>query len=146
MSFSSIFLEYGGDFQLSPQGDLAIAIDTPSNPIASLQLLERILFTSPQQKDANGNVVAPGECLQYQTLGAGLKTYVDATMTPAKVKALQAAILDQMAQYPNFSTNPQPVVTVAITSPTSISIQIQFTTNTGQTVTSPAYPIYTGSN
>ena len=144
MGYQSLYLDYGGDLVISPQGSLQLAIDDTNTATASLQLLQRIIFTNPLAKDTLGNVIARADSLQYSDFGAGIASLVNSQATANEIVALKASIADQMAQFPNFLTNPAPVITVTFSSLT-LTVQVQFQADSGQLITTPAYLISSGS-
>jgi phage baseplate assembly protein W len=141
---ASLYLEFGGDFQFDSQGSLLLAIDTPAEATSTIQRLQRLLFTCPRIKDSFGNILARGDSLFFPDYGAGLPSFVDATMTNTLLEELQATILDQISQDPGISRNPVPVVSIATDGISNLTISVTVTTVSGQVVTVPAYNLSGG--
>jgi hypothetical protein len=141
MPSTSLFLDYGGDLIRSATGGLLLATDTAADATSTIQRMKRLLFTNPQIVDDYGNVRARGDSLFYPKYGAGLKAYVDATLTDSLKSKLQATIQDQISQDPGISRNPAPVITISHDGISKLYISVTVTTVSGQVVTSPAYDL-----
>ena len=145
MPSRSLYLAYGGDFALNARGGLAVAQDTPAEATSSIQRTQRLIFTNPQQKDQDGNVIARGDNLQHPEYGVGLATYVDATPTAATIAALKTSIVNQLAQDPGISQSPSPAATVERQGNESLTVSVTAKTSSGQVYTTPAYPLNTST-
>lgn len=137
MSRRSLYLEYGGDFVISPQGSLQLAVDDQNSATATTQRLTRLVLTTPIQKDQYGRVIGRGDSYFYPQYGASLRTYVDSTPTASDLAAIRAAILNGIAQDPGIARTPAPIVTITQPDSTSLLVYIQVVTASGQTVTLP---------
>lgn len=142
----SLYLEYGGDLQRSPQGGLLLARDTSSEATSTLQRLERLLLTNPRIRDSYNNVVARGDSMFYPDYGAGIPSFVDANLTSQLLQQLQATILYQITQDPGISRNPAPVISVTGDRVANLNVSVTVYTVSGQIVTTPAYNLSSGGS
>lgn len=144
MPSTSLYLEYGGDFVLSPQGGLLLAVDTPTEATSTIQRIQRLLFTNPRIRDAYGNIIARGDSIFYPDYGAGVPSLVDATMTKALLTQLQATILNQITKDPGIARTPTPVISITSDGIANLTISVTVTTVSGQVVATPAYNLAGG--
>ena len=134
MPSTSLYLEYGGGFQLSPQGGLKLAVDSDLAVTSTLQRIERLLYTNP------------GDSLFYPTYGVGLGRYVGQDIDSNLKNKLYKDILNGLTSDPGISPDPAPIITLASTVSGSLTVQIQVTTASGQTVITPAYNLTGGKS
>jgi hypothetical protein len=96
---------FGGDLGVSSGGDLALS----SGTLRGQQRVLRRLLTNPALKDANGNVLAPGDYIFHPDYGAGVRRMVGETVD---LSAISAVILAQMLLENCVSNSPPPTVSV----------------------------------
>lgn len=142
----SLFLEWGGDFRVSPQGGILLATDTAAEATSTIQRIQRLLFTNPQNTNAYGNVIARGDSLFYPTYGAGVPSLVDATMTQSLISDLQSKIQNQLSLDPGIVRNPVPIINVTSDGVSGLFISVVVQTTSGQVVTTPAYDLSGGAS
>lgn len=103
---SDLYHYFGSDLSLSPTGDL-LPVDGSTQ--GSQRVLRRLL-TNPAQKDASGNVTAPGDYIFHPDYGAGLPRMVGDAVNIAKIKGV---IRGQILLEASVARNPDPVITVS---------------------------------
>lgn len=96
---------FGGDVSVSSGGDLALA----SGTLRGQQRVLRRLLTNPALKDANGNVLAPGDYIFHPDYGAGVRRMVGQT---TDLEAIRSVILAQMLLESAVARTPPPSVSV----------------------------------
>ncbi len=104
---SILYLEYGGDLQLTPNGTLALA----SGWDEIRQSLERALLTNPAQTLSDGSTIS-ADYIYDPTFGEGLLTEVDASVTQGVLSRLKARIAKALAQNPNVAYVGDPSVSL----------------------------------
>lgn len=127
-----VYLEYGGDFQLTSTGDLRLAIDGRDNGLATKQWLERLILTSPVLLDANGKPVARADDIVHPTWGGGLRQAVGQNITNALLSGIQSRIAKAIAANTRIATTPAPVITVTDLGNAFIEVYVSCTTTAGQ--------------
>lgn len=96
---------FGGDIAVSSGGDLALS----SGTLRGQQRVLRRLLTNPALKDANGNVLAPGDYIFHPDYGAGVRRMVGQT---TDLEAIRSVILSQMLLESAVARTPPPSVSV----------------------------------
>jgi hypothetical protein len=136
---------WNGDFALTANGDLQLAIDTPATPAATVQRLVRAIQTTPRLTDAAGNPIArPDDCFNC-TYGSGVRALVNQPITPALIAGLQARIIAALLADPSIAPNPPPVVNVGQTGTFTVSISVTCFAVSGEIVTIPSLTLPYGS-
>lgn len=118
---------WAGDFELDETGDLVISTDTPTVPQATIERVARMIMTTPNITDANGNAVGFADDIFHTTFGAGMRAYVDGNFNQQTFNALIAAIKDQLADPDmGIAQNPAPTVTITQISSSSANLNVAF--------------------
>lgn len=117
-----LFHYIGGDISLSPTGDLQPVDDT----IKGQQRILRRLLTNPAQQDANGNQIAPADCIFHPQYGSGLPAYIGQVNKFNEIKAL---IRSQILLEDVVAKVPVPVITLQAIAD-GLSCTIQYTDST----------------
>ncbi len=135
-----IWLEPGGDFIQTENGDLLLAIDTANSADASRQRIQRLLLTNPRLVADDGTPVSTPDDLFNPDYGAGLPALVDQPITTAFLAQLQARILNALGNDPTIAQSPSPVVNVTQNGGT-VNVSLVATTVTGLPVVVPSLPL-----
>lgn len=122
-----ISLAPGGDFQLQPNGDLVLAIDTNGATPATQQRLYRLLTTNP------------GDDLFNPQYGAGLPALVGQPTTAASIAQLRAKILSALLSDPSVASSPAPSITIQPVGTNALRISITCYGVNGQIYTIPSF-------
>lgn len=101
-----LFHYYGGDLQISAQGDLLLANQSQTG----VQRLYRRLLTSPLLADAAGNPQASPDYIFHPNYGAGIGRRIGA---PTDIPGATATIRAQTRLEAAVSQTPPPKVTLA---------------------------------
>src|SRR5580692_7342227 len=117
---------WGGDLVVADNGDIALAIDTLANPIATQQRMLRLILTNP------------GDDLQYPWYGSGIRESIGAMITPALLSGFKARITQALATDPGIVSNPAPVVSVTTDNIASVFIVVSVTLKSGQQLPLPS--------
>lgn len=133
-----VSLEPGGDFELTPQGDLLLVVDTLDTSPATIQRLQRLIYTNPTVRDYSGNPIGRADDLFHPAWGAGAPAAVGSPITPRLLFDLQSQIQKALAADPYIATNPPPVVNVLNLGDNFVQINVTVSTVTGQLVTIPS--------
>ena len=142
---TTIFHEYGKDWQRSPSGNILLAKDDPNGEAtAATQRLMRIILTTPRLFDDHGIPVARADDKYNPTFGAGLPAYVDENVNDAVLGAMRAAILGNIAIDPYFVSVPQPTVKFQQQDANTLLLWVRAVTTSGQVAATPALPLSVG--
>jgi hypothetical protein len=150
LSATEAALQYGGDYTLTANGDLAIVQDTPFYPYATIQRVIFLILTNPRMNNILNTVVGTPDDLFNPTYGAGARAFVgraNGSSNP-NVEALRNNILNALANDLFIQQNPKPTVTFS--SPdgfqSTVLCTVSFFTVSGQNVTIPDIPIVGGQS
>lgn len=135
-----ISLEAGGDFELLPNGDLKLAIDTPNTTDATRQRLIRLLLTSPRLFDDAGRPVSTPDDLFNPTYGAGLPAEVGQPPTEI-VPAIQARVIKALRQDPSVDRIQPIEVAVKQVGVTMVQVSVTCTAISGDLIVIPSLPL-----
>jgi hypothetical protein len=116
---------WGGDLVIADNGDIALAIDSLSNPLATQQRLIRLILTNP------------GDCLQFPWYGSGIRESIGAMITQALLASFKARITQALGTDPGIVANPAPVVPVTTDNVASVFIDVSVTLQTGLALAIP---------
>jgi hypothetical protein len=136
-----IWLEPGGDFVQTDNGDLLLAINTPQSADATNQRLTRLLSTNPRLIGDNGRPISAPDDLFNEDWGAGEPAMIDQPMTPAFVAGLQARVMAAVLSDPTIAPTPAPQIDVSQISDTTAGDFITATTIDGSPVVVPSLPL-----
>ena len=137
-------MSYGGDYQLTSNGDLAVTQDTPYNPSATQQRVVFLILTNPALPNSLGNNTSTPDDMFNPAYGSGARAYVGRNTSVANLGAFERAI-QSGALDPAILQSPRPVITITTDSTGDVFASVSFTTITGQEVTIPDIPL-TGAN
>lgn len=138
LSAVEALLPYGGDYSITPTGDLAVIQDQPNNPQATIQRVIFLVMTNPAIPNILGTQTSMPDDPFNPQYGSGARAYVGRTNTVATIDAVKRNIQNALAGDPFISQNPKPVVNLSPgPDPSTILCQISFTTVTGQNATVP---------
>lgn len=130
---------WNGDLVLADNGDLALAIDSISNPIATSQRMLRLILSNAAIFDPQTGVpVSEADDSQYPWYGASIRAEIGAMITPALLAGFKARILQALGTDPSIVQNPAPVVTITTDNVSMVSIVVSVTLKTGQQATLPS--------
>jgi hypothetical protein len=134
---------YSSDIVLTATGDFLVLVDTPTDPAASIQRLNRIVLTDPLSYDADNNPAGRPDDLFNPWFGSGVRVAVGRPLTSALTAWIQNHVIAAIAADPNFSTIPAPSVTPYVdgTGDGQILLSITVSTMTGVIVVQPAQPL-----
>lgn len=136
-----IALDYGGDFSLDEQGNIALVIDTYDNPAATQQRVTLMVMTNPTLYDDNGTPIARADDMFNPTYGAGLRLAVGQDITPTLISGIRARIMAALAADPGIASVPAPTVDVTDEDNAILLVSISCDTVTGQSVTVNNLPL-----
>lgn len=128
---------YGGDLSRTPDGDLLLAVDTPTYPAASIQRLARIIQTNPVVLGSDGTPVGRPDDLFNPTFGSGARASIGEPSL-AVTDTLQSHILAAIAADSSFAASPAPLVVVTDLGGGFVAVDVSVTTIAGQLVTLPS--------
>jgi len=134
-------LDYGGDFQIGPDGDLAIVEDDANDAPASTQRLIFLVLTVPIFRDQNGDPLTEPDDICHCDYGAGLPAMVDELLTPQTLATVEAQIRSAIAADSAFVQNPAPTIVFTTIDTETESVTVSATTVSGVLVTTPALPL-----
>ncbi len=134
-------LEYGGDFTLDEQGNLALVIDTYDDPAATRQRITLLVMTNPTLYDNSGTPIARPDDLFNPSWGAGLRLAVGQDITPTLTSAISARIIAALANDPGIATSPAPIVTVVDEGGGLMLVSVACDSIVGQSVTVNNIPL-----
>lgn len=97
---ATLFMEFGQDFQLNPQGGLAMAQAFDE----TRQYIERVAFTTSQNTLADGTI-APAEYYLDTTFGESLRLKVGTLATQQAAATLQQGLRVAAAKAPGVDPN-----------------------------------------
>jgi hypothetical protein len=138
LSAVEVKLTYGGDFELTPTGDLMIIQDTPYYPAATIQRVSFLILTNPAIPNINGVGTSAPDDIFHPDYGSGARAFVGRPSALANIDALQRNILQGLADDPFISQSPAPsVIFTQGSDPSQILVTVSFTTVSGQSVTIP---------
>jgi hypothetical protein len=143
-----VALEFGGDFILTPQGDLQVVNDRDDGGLATQQRIERLIMTCPTLKDANGNRIARADDIFNPNYGAGVRRVVGSLVTPDLINRIISQIAAGLAADPGISQDQPPSISVTDGGGGILYVgPVSVTTVIGQVVTVPSRPLNVfGSN
>jgi hypothetical protein len=138
LSAVEVQLSYGGDFTLTPTGDLAIVQDTPYIPAATIQRVLFLIQTNPAIPYTNSQGTSAPDDIFNPTYGSGARLYVGRPTSQANIDAIQRNILNGLASDPFILQIPPPSVLIDVDNPSGTTmVTVNFKTITGQNVTIP---------
>ena len=126
---ADLFHLYGGDLQISAQGDLLVT----SQSNTGVQRLYRRLLTSPALSDSAGNPQSSADYTFHPTYGAGIGRRIGA---PTDVPGALAVIRSQVRLESAVARNPEAQV-FAAAFPGGVSVDVRYNdakTNQPQTL------------
>ena len=130
-----IALQYGGDFSLDEQGNIALVIDTYDNPAATIQRITLLILTSPTLVDDNGHPIARPDDLFYPNRGGALRLAVGQLSTPQLISDITARITAALANDPGIAATPAPSVVVTDDNNGILLVSVACTSIAGQGIT-----------
>jgi hypothetical protein len=133
---------FGSDYVQTATGDLALLQDSPNNPVATIQRIQRMIQSIPILRDAAGNAISVPTDRFNVKYGSGAPALVGQNPTPSLESQFRSRILAGLALDPYILPSPPPVVVVS-SSPGSgfVVDRVTCTTITGQVVTTPPQQI-----
>lgn len=138
-------LEYGGDYQLTASGDLAIVQDTALYPYATIQRVTFLILTNPVIPNITNTASGEPDDIFNHTYGAGARAYVGRSSGSASVniEAMQNNIQSGLAADPYIAQNPKPTVTFSSLDNyvSSVLCTVSFTTISGVNGTVTDIPV-----
>lgn len=143
-----VSLEWGGDFQQTPNGDLLIINDRDNDGLATQQRIERLIMQCSTLKDASGNNVGRADDIFNPKRGANGRRVVGKMVTSELINSTYAQIAEGLAQDPGILQDPPPEINVSDGGNATLIIgPIRVTTVIGTIVTVPSRPLNVfGSN
>lgn len=142
---TTIYHEFGQDWQRSPSGNILLAKDDPKGEAtAAQQRLVRIVMTCPRLFDEHGVPIARADDKYNQTFGAGLPARVDENVTDEMLHDIRAAILGAIAIDPGYASLPQPTVEFSRVNAFTLALTVTAVTTSGQPVATPAITFRSG--
>jgi hypothetical protein len=116
---------WGGDLVVADNGDIALAIDSLTNPIATQQRILRLILTNP------------GDCLQFPWYGSGIRESIGAMISTKLLSDFNARITQALATDTGIEKNPAPIVSVTTDNVALVFIDVSVALKSGQQLPIP---------
>jgi hypothetical protein len=131
-------LTYGGDYTITPNGDLAIVQDAPFVPTATIQRVTFLILSNPAVPNQNGIGSSSPDDIFNPSYGSGCRAYVGRSNVTTNLDAIKRNILSALAADPFVAANPRPTVAIIPSANSSqLLVTVAFTAISGQNVTIP---------
>lgn len=124
---ADLYLDFGTDLNFAPGGDLQVA----DGAALTNQRLARRFFTSPQQRDAAGNVVTKGDYIFHPDYGAGLGQFVDSLGNATSQRKIELLMAGQTRLEPAVAPLPLPTASAALKPTGELDVYVSYTTRQG---------------
>lgn len=128
-----IDLSWGGDFTITPTGDLLLAQDTPVEANATEERIIRLLLTNP------------GDDLFNVTWGVGLSGMVDENYSPQLQHQIVASIANWLSQDAAVAQSPAPLISVNQVGYNTATVDVRFNDVTGNVIVLPQLKLKFGA-
>lgn len=122
---------WGGDFGIDETGDLELSQDEIGAPQATIERMTRLVLTTPNLTDQNGNAIGYADDIFHVDWGAGIRAYVDENISTALLQKIVNRIRTSMLADDQISKALPPVIDAQIIDSSNATLSIRFWTNDG---------------
>ncbi len=134
---TDIALPYGGKIQLTPNGDLAIVQDVPSDPACTTQHVIHDVQYSPRLRDAHNQPIAAPDDPIHPDRGSGARALLGQPNNEATRATLRSNVMRTLAVCDGVSNDPAPTITVVALDRRTIEMDIDAFTTSGEPLAIP---------